>query len=60
VQVTGIQASGDTELSSLRVDSMGLVLLAQKLSNALKVQVQGKDFYRFDTVNQLATEIYHR
>ena len=61
IQVTGIQAEPTMELSSLRIDSLGLVLLVQRLSNALGgMPVAATDFYRFDTVDELATDLYRR
>jgi len=61
MKVTGIEAEPDMQLSSLRVDSLGLVLLVQRLSRALGgMPVAATDFYRFDTVDELATDLYRR
>jgi len=61
-QVTGITTlHPDTELSSLRVDSLGTTILAHKLSTTLKgMVVPVADFYRYDTINDLATHLCSR
>jgi len=60
-KITGIAAQPSTELLSMRVDSLGTTLLAHKLSIALGgLAVPVTDFYRFETVNDLATDLFSR
>jgi acyl carrier protein len=64
--VRGLQVSGQRvgmkfTLSSLRIDSLGSVMVVHQLSRALGgLEIRATEFYESATVEQLAWHLYRR
>ena len=59
-KVTGIQTEPQTELVSVRIDSMGSVMLVERISRELGMPVTIEDFYEATTVNGFAFLLFQR